>query len=162
MEPIRDNNDVVRWLSIIQPKRCVTKSDIVDLADRLFRHVARRQERKDADSQECFIKEHTLKRNAIESIVTVAARTVSERANLGAQRTIVKFGTTWGRWSYQNDPRYGPCIKHSSGSPAIPLARVSTPEGIGHTISHISDKDWLSPDDLGDATAALIACFIDG
>lgn len=162
MQQIRNNNDVIQWLSNIEPKRFVTKSDIVELAIHLFRHVANLQKRKDVEREQRLSEEHTWKHKTITSIVTGASRTVSERASSGAQGTIVKFGTAWGRWSYQNDAHLGRCIRHSSGY-LIDFARASTPEELGEWISHLSAKEHtFSPDDLGDATAALIACFIDG
>lgn len=162
LQLIRNNNDIIQWLSNIEPKRFVTKSDVVELAIHLFRHVANLTERKDAEREQRLIEEHTWKRKTIASIVASASRIVSERASSGAQGTIVKFGTEWGRWRYQNDTRLGRCITHSSGY-KIDFLRGNTPEELGEWITHLADKEErFSPDDLGDATAALIACFIDG
>jgi hypothetical protein len=155
LKEVNDVDDVLNRVLTTAPKVFITKSDVVDLVAYLLQHLsAIRRNKRD---------KLTAKYEAVGSIVAATARSAAElAAGARASNSSVKFGTTWGGWTYKNDEFRGPSIEYLPQRYPIDLARVGTPAELGTWVNHLAHKDWLSPEDLQNAITALISCFING
>lgn len=76
---------------------------------------------------------------------------ICEREYAELQRKCDDGTATWGRWTY--NPTDPPSI--DIGSYEIVLERIDTVAKLGDWLMHMANKNWVTPDDLGQLVFAM-------